>query len=160
MNYTEIKLKADAFTLSIKPGQPLNGWFTGTISLDSTYLQNCAPRDELFYCPFEDWLELCDYIESHINKLLELGHFESQTWVTSDLMLQATCLTGELYYEYNELAGRFVIRIMVKFGSDEDANYANIGFEGGVEVSEVIAFCQALREYVNSQKEVLVGVSG
>lgn len=70
-------------------------------------------------------------------------------------MLQVTCLTGEIEYNENhELEGGFSIQVMLKFGSDEDANYASIGFEGGVEIAEVLSFCKALREYVASQKQI------
>ena len=159
-----IRLKADEFVFQVEPGEPLNDWFDGKICLSSPIMgENFRLQTEV-YCPFENWLKLCDWLEAHIQTLKSnannLTFVQSYTWTPLDTGMTFTCLEGEVDDKDGEFEGGFGLRIMVKvFAPDFDA-YVYSGLEGEVEIHEAIAFCQTLREYVNSQTAVLVGVSG
>jgi hypothetical protein len=91
------------------------------------------------------------YVADYIDSILTGDSVESPTWVPLELEMQITCLDGEVSYEEDTLVGEFNIRVMVetpmKPGTERQIRVYT-GYEGRVNVQEVITFCAALRACV------------
>lgn len=156
--YKKIVLKGDDFTFQIKPNEALNDWFDGTVYLTSTVMGDNFLLQTNVYCPFDDWLRLCDWMEKHIQKLKDnvdsITLTNDETWTPFDTTLNFTLLAGTVEYQDKDFNGGFGVRIMIKVFAKDSATYVHSGLEGEVEVHEALTFCKTLREYVNSQNQV------
>ncbi len=97
------------------------------------------------------------YVANYINSIFTEDSIESPTWVPLELELQIICLDGEVSYEGDALIGNFSIRIMIQTPtkSDEERQVrVYTGCEGGLDIQEVITFCEALRACVAHYKQL------
>ncbi len=152
-------MAADGFVLTLSPvPRQQRGdvtYFEGAVTLLSTVAGVTCAFQNFAEFPLTDLLRLCRWIDDHIADLVRNppeipGPLrEGPVWVPEDLALEVRCDVGEVEREGDVLGGGFSILVMLNLVPDrrnEPGAYG--GFRGHIGVDEVLAFCQAVRDYV------------
>ena len=173
--FPPLTLQAQGFTLTLTPLSPYRDpicqlvFFNGMLSLQTEAPVEEHSLETFIECYLSDLDRLREQLETHLHRLQQqrlldsddpvaVGKHidtlltgepvESKTWVPLELEFQLTCLDGEMWHEGETLAGYFAIRIMIqaKMKPTEGQQVrAYTGYEGSVNIQEVMTFCNARR---------------
>lgn len=144
-----IRLKAEGFDLALQPLRDAAEYFDGEVTLTCDIGAKVQSFTTLSYFPFSDFVQLCAWVDEHVQALLERRLREGKVWVPLDLSMQIHFELGEIDYQNGSLDGGFSLIVLLNIGRDTSGGRVWGGFEAWVELAEIRTFCRALRRYID-----------
>lgn len=156
-----LSLTANKFALTLHPDSIANAagrndnQFIGDILLqDNSSAIGSMVRTRGHFST-QDLFRLADWSGTHLSYLASKEstglppwtsvNGDSPTWVTDDLSMQVTLLTGNISRDGSGYRGTLSIRIMLSVDREPQGGGLYSGFEGGLAAPELVRFCEAIR---------------
>ena len=149
----EITLKGSGFEWMIKFEQINPEGFTyGHMTLKMrTIHEERSLGCVWFSSSYSDLVELADYFDHHVKRLIKDPWSDSDVFVQYGLEFQVQALCGEVD---PNMEGDFGLRVMLLAGQTPDESRIHVGVEASVDVAQCYAFVTQLREFLKAWSSV------
>ena len=109
-----------------------------------------------FSSSYSDLVELADYFDHHVKRLIQDPWSDSDVFVQYGLEFQVQALCGEV--DANR-EGDFGLRVMLLAGQTPDESRIHVGVEASVDVAQCDAFVTQLRNFLKTWSSLEEGLS-